>query len=107
MAKVRNGFVPHIRREVFQQFKGLETDKCPFANLPEKRRTWWALTAEQMKDCRSLKPEHLAQIEFREWMPDGHLRHATFAGLRETNTRTALRSKRLLDNLVRPGRHIR
>src|SRR5258706_8998886 len=34
-AKVRNGFVPHVRREVFQKFKNLTTDKCPFANLPE------------------------------------------------------------------------
>jgi bifunctional non-homologous end joining protein LigD len=35
VAKVRNGFVPHVRREVFQSLRGLETDKCPFANLPE------------------------------------------------------------------------
>jgi bifunctional non-homologous end joining protein LigD len=25
----------------------------------------------------------VAQIEFTEWTPDGHLRHATFVGLRE------------------------
>ncbi len=40
VAKVRNGFVPHVRREVFQRLKGLETAECPFANLPAKRRTW-------------------------------------------------------------------
>jgi bifunctional non-homologous end joining protein LigD len=34
-AKVRN-FVPIVRREVASKFKGLETDTCPFANLPEK-----------------------------------------------------------------------
>jgi bifunctional non-homologous end joining protein LigD len=83
VAKVRNGFVPHVRREVFQRLKGFETDKCPFANLPEKRRTWWALTAEEMKECRWLKLERVAQIEFREWTPDGHLRHCRFVGLRE------------------------
>jgi len=38
-AKVRNGFVPHVRREVFHRFIGLTTTKCPFVNLPEKRRT--------------------------------------------------------------------
>src|SRR6266403_738724 len=32
-AKVRNGFVPLVRREVARQFKGLEIDTCPFANL--------------------------------------------------------------------------
>ena len=59
------------------------TDKCPFVNLPEKRRTWWALTAEEMKNCQWLKPEVVAQITFREWTPDGHLRHCSFAGLRD------------------------
>ena len=31
------------RREVASSFKGLEIDTCRFANLPEKRRTHWAL----------------------------------------------------------------
>ena len=35
-AKVRNGFVPLVRREVASRFKGLGIDTCPFANLPEK-----------------------------------------------------------------------
>jgi bifunctional non-homologous end joining protein LigD len=43
----------------------------------------WALTAEQMKECRWLKPQLVTQIEFTEWTPDGHLRHSRFAGLRE------------------------
>jgi bifunctional non-homologous end joining protein LigD len=82
-AKVRNGFVPQLRREVAQRFKGLQIDLCPFANLPEKKRTQWALTKEEMKNCRWLKPELVAQIEFAEWTPDGHLRHSTFVGLRD------------------------
>jgi DNA ligase D-like protein (predicted ligase) len=82
-AKVRNGFVPRIRQEVYQRFKGLETDTCPFTNLPEKKRTQWALTKEEMKNCRWLRPERVAQIEFAEWTPDGHLRHSKFVGLRD------------------------
>jgi ATP-dependent DNA ligase len=49
-AKVRNGFVPLVRREVARRFKGLEIDACPFANLPEKKRTMWALTKEEMNN---------------------------------------------------------
>jgi DNA ligase D-like protein (predicted ligase) len=82
VAKVRNGFVPYVRREVFKQLKGLESATCPFANLPEKRRTMWALTPDEMKECRWLKPRLVAQIEFTEWTPDGHLRQASFVGLR-------------------------
>ena len=37
-AKVRAGFVPAIRREVFAHIKDLKTSKCPFVNLPEKAR---------------------------------------------------------------------
>jgi ATP-dependent DNA ligase len=70
--KVRNGFVPQVRREVASRFKGLQIDTCPFANLPERKRTQWALTKEEMKNCVWLKPELVAQIEFTEWTPDGH-----------------------------------
>jgi ATP-dependent DNA ligase len=66
-AKVRNGFVPQVRREVASRFKGLEIDACPFANLPERKRTQWALTREEMKNCVWLKPKLVAQIEFTEW----------------------------------------
>jgi DNA ligase D-like protein (predicted ligase) len=82
-AKVRNGFVPLVRREVASKFKGLEIESCPFANLPEKKRTMWALTKEEMENCVWLKPELVAQIEFTEWTPDCHLRHSTAAPRRD------------------------
>ncbi len=34
-----------------------------------------------MKNCAWLKPELVAQIEFTEWTPDGHLRHSKFVAL--------------------------
>lgn len=83
VGKVRNGFVPQVRREVHRKFKGLEIGACPFANLPEKKRTKWALTRAEMENCQWIEPELVAQIEFAEWTPDGHLRHSKFVGLRE------------------------
>lgn len=83
VAKVRNGFVPRIRREIAKKFAGLEDHSCPFANLPEKRRTQWALTREEMKNCVWLKPTLVAQVEFVEWTPDKHLRAAKFVALRD------------------------
>jgi ATP-dependent DNA ligase len=35
-SKVRNGFVPRLRREVWAKLKDLQTDACPFANLPKR-----------------------------------------------------------------------
>jgi bifunctional non-homologous end joining protein LigD len=55
-SKVRNGFVPRLRREVWARLKDLQTDACPFANLPEKKRTQWALNREEMKNGVWLKP---------------------------------------------------
>lgn len=75
--------MPLVRREVTSRFKGLEIATCPFVNLPEKKRTQWALTKEEMKNCVWLKPELVAQIEFTEWPPDNQLRHTKFVGLRK------------------------
>jgi len=91
VAKVRNGFVPQVRREVYRKFKGLETDTCPFVNLPEKKRTIWALTKQEMENCQWLRPELVAQIEFAEWTPDNHLRHSKFVGLRDDKDPTHVR----------------
>jgi DNA ligase D-like protein (predicted ligase) len=88
VAKVRNGFVPLVRREVASRLKGLQIETCSFANLPERKRTQWALTKEEMKNCVWLKPELVAHIEFTEWTPDGHLRHSKFIGLREDRAAT-------------------
>jgi ATP-dependent DNA ligase len=37
-ARTRNRFTPASRAELFKKIKPLEIEKCPFANLPEKRR---------------------------------------------------------------------
>ena len=36
-----------------------------------------------MKECVWVRPELVAEVEFVEWTPDSHLRHARFVGLRD------------------------
>jgi ATP-dependent DNA ligase len=50
VARVRNGFVPASRRQVFARLKPLVTPKCPFVNLPERHKGRWGegLTAADM-----------------------------------------------------------
>jgi len=69
VARTRNGFVPASRRQVFSRLKHLVTASCPFANLPETRRSRFGeeLNAEKMKKAVWLRPEAVAQIEFLEW----------------------------------------
>jgi bifunctional non-homologous end joining protein LigD len=85
LAKVRNGFVPTLRREVARHFRGLESDVCPFANLPEPKsaRRGKALTKEFMSECRWLKPELVAQVAFADWTKANNLRQSSFVGLRD------------------------
>ncbi len=85
VARVRNGFVPASRRQLFEKLRSLVKPECPFANLPESHRSRWGegLTAEDMKKCVWLRPELVAQIEFLEWTESHHLRHSKFVGLRE------------------------
>jgi bifunctional non-homologous end joining protein LigD len=96
VAKIRNGFVPRLRRELCRKFSRLETKQCPFSNLPEpkKARRGAALTADAMKQCRWLEPKLLAQIEFAEWTENNHLRHARFVGLREDKNPRQVRRER-------------
>jgi bifunctional non-homologous end joining protein LigD len=51
VARTRNGFVPASRRHVFSKLKPLVTEKCPFGNLPDKRKSRFGeeLNAEKMK----------------------------------------------------------
>ena len=84
-ARVRAGFVPLTRRQVFERIKPLETGKCPFVNLPEKNAGRWGqgLTAEKMKECVWVKPSLVTEIEFLEWTGADHLRHTKFVTLRD------------------------
>ncbi|MGB7792702.1 MAG: hypothetical protein WBL39_15955 [Terrimicrobiaceae bacterium] len=58
VAKVKNGFVPRIRDELFPALEALQIAPCPFKNLPEKKASRWgeSLTAEKMEQCRWMRP---------------------------------------------------
>jgi DNA ligase D-like protein (predicted ligase) len=82
--KVRAGFTPHVRREVFAMLEPLHATACPFVDLPNSKTSHWGggVTREQMAEMQWLKPTLVAQIRFVEWTADQHLRHAAFLGIR-------------------------
>ena len=85
VAKVKNGFVPRLRDEIFPTLKRLIAAQCPFTNLPENRASRWgeSLTAEKMAQCRWVTPKLVCQVAFVDWTDAGHLRHCSFLALRE------------------------
>ena len=84
-AKVKDGFVPRIRDEIFPVLQKLRVVRCPFKNLPEMKASRWgeALTAEKMNQCRWVKPNLVCQVAFVEWTDAGRLRHCTFVAMRD------------------------
>ena len=85
VAKVKNGFLPRLRDEIFPTLKTLIAAHCPFTNLPEKRVSRWgeSLTAEKMKQCRWVTPKLVCQVAFLEWTDAGHMRHCSFVAMRD------------------------
>ena len=85
VARVRAGFVPASRRDLFKHLEPLRTTECPFVNLPQSSAGRWGqgLTAEKMRECIWLRPETVVACEFLEWTPGGQVRHIKFTGLRE------------------------
>jgi len=85
IAKIKNGYTPAVKEEIFERIKQYETKTCPFDNLPEPKnaRRGEALTADAMKKYRWLRPEVVAQVEFTDWTSANHLRHSSFVTLRD------------------------
>jgi bifunctional non-homologous end joining protein LigD len=97
-ARVRNGFVPALHPRVFEHFRGLEIETCPFANLPQrdKGRCGQGLTPGKMAECVWLRPQLVAQIEYADWTDVNHLRHSKFIALRDDKAARDVRRERAL-----------
>jgi len=83
--KVRSGFTPRLRADVYRELQALQVRRCPFANLPSIKSGHWGegITVEEMKVLRWVSPVRVAEISFAEWTRGGGLRHAAFLELRD------------------------
>lgn len=72
--RVGTGYSNKVAAELFDRLEPMRIDKSPFARK---------LTSEETRQARFVRPELIAEVEFRSWTSDGVVRHAAFRGLRE------------------------
>ncbi|MBP0581253.1 DNA ligase D [Labrys sp. LIt4] len=74
VGRVGTGFTRSVAEDLYRRLEGMRVKQSPFGR---------PLTAEEGRQVRFTRPELVAEVEFRAWTADRHLRHAAFRGLRE------------------------
>ncbi|MFO1125395.1 MAG: DNA ligase D [Methylocystis sp.] len=74
VGRVGTGFTTDMAHELFAKLDPLRTSSSTFGAR---------LSAEAARHVRYVRPELVAEVEFRGWTADQILRHASFRGLRE------------------------
>lgn len=74
VGRVGTGFSVKLAKDLYKKLNAMRQEKSPFAT---------ELTAEERRGAIFVKPQLVAEIEFRAWTADRRLRHASFRGLRD------------------------
>ena len=72
--RVGTGFTNKVAAELFRRLDAMSILKSPFAKK---------LSALDARRVRFVRPELVAEVEFRAWTAEGLIRHASFRGLRD------------------------
>ena len=74
VGRVGTGFSASAARSLYQRLEPMRIASSPFAGR---------LSAEEARQVRFVRPELVAEVDFRAWTADNVLRHASFVALRE------------------------
>ncbi|WP_309086109.1 DNA ligase D [Chelativorans sp.] len=72
--RVGTGFSHVLAQELFNRLDKIRIPKSPFSKK---------LTAEEARGAKFVRPELVAEVEFRTWTAENLIRHASFRGLRD------------------------
>jgi bifunctional non-homologous end joining protein LigD len=77
--RVGTGFTHKVAAELFRRLDPMTIPKSRFAKK---------LSTLDARRVRFVRPELVAEVEFRTWTTEGLIRHASFQGLREDKLAT-------------------
>ncbi len=77
VGRVGTGFSVKLAKDLYTKLTSIRQEQSPFAI---------ELTAEEKRGAIFVKPQMVAEVEFRAWTADRRLRHASFRGLRDDKT---------------------
>ncbi|NTS32394.1 DNA ligase D [Phyllobacterium sp. BT25] len=74
VGRVGTGYSTAVAEDLFRRLERIRQPESPFVAR---------LAADAARQVRYVKPQLVADVEFRTWTADNNLRHAAFRGLRE------------------------
>ena len=80
--RVGTGWSLKLAGELHRQLAALEVKQPHFDEATIARSHWAKLSGRSGGVARWVKPTVVVEVAFAEWTPDGHVRHASFQGVR-------------------------
>ena len=80
---VGTGFTTQMQQVILKKLKPLEAAKCPFAQVPDYNKPSRFRPNPPKAEVTWVKPEVVAEVNYRTLASDGTFRHPSFKGLRE------------------------
>jgi len=92
VGNVGAGWSAKAAAELLKRLKKLAVESPPFASKAVPKRGRW--TTREVGIERWVEPTLVAEVEFSDWTPDGHIRHAKYLALRgDRATSSVMREK--------------
>lgn len=80
---VGTGFTNQLQKDILAKLKPLKTVKCPFNEIPDYNKPSRFRPDPPKAEVTWVKPELVAEVNYRTLASDGTFRHPSFKGLRE------------------------
>lgn len=93
---VGTGFTVKMQDDILQRLKPLETEECPFEEVPEYNKPSRFRPNPPVAKVTWVKPVVVAEITYRTLASDGSFRHPSFKGLREDKSAKEVRREKAL-----------